>query len=589
MLIGGAVAGVLVIGLVVWGLTRLFSPGGLYGPVFAEGRPGDQAAIRNIPSPDVLPAVNIPSASDGWKLTPDAVPPASGLASAVVLPDGQPVALLFADPARARAAVLLAKVAAPPNEGPPLAELEKSVSFQRFPDGSVFVRGTPNSKVNLSLIWAQVDLKGGAVVAQTPLGTHEIVVSREGGIPTPLTTAALSPSGDRLAAIVPQNKESLLVWDASGKVLRTWDDPKVFAGRWVAFVTEDRLLSHGAAKFSALDVASGQAAFTSAEAVKPPFALSPGRRWLGALDPTGGLNVFRTADGTVAGSKAKPVENGTPGTITFHPDGATVTATPLRRALWLNPRQALVEDTLFDLDWNLALWKYPPQAGSLVARTSPDGRIWSVGSYKTYNWQADPRKLKPGPMADAVSQGKFLLTAFTVPHVDVRGRLDRGRKAIAFKRGEPVRVEVVGSGSAELKKQTAEGAAAALAKQGLAVDPEAKVGLRIELSAPKSVTVVSRSPNAPPGMDINPKSGRAGYQIACKIYFFNRENGVVTSPITTHDLHGFADEEGRLDAMYRNFGERAAPPGGLLAGMWDGAGQIQMLGSTPLGIDGVLE
>jgi hypothetical protein len=590
LIIGGASAGVVVLALVVWGITRLFSPGGLYGPVVADARPADPEKKKRIDeSPDAVPATFIPAGSDGWSVTPDAVPPASGLASAVVLPDGQPLAVLFADPARAKAAVLLAKVVVQPKEGFPLAVLEKSVNIQRFPDGSVLIGAAPKIKANVSLSWAQVDLKAGAVVAQTPLGTYELVSGQGGGFPNPLATTTLSPSGDRLAAIVPQNKEALQVWDSSGKVVRSWDDPLVFAGRWLAFVTEDRLLAHGKDKVAALDVASGQVAHTFAEASTPPFGLSPGRKWLATMDPAGSLKVFHTADGTVACSKTKPLAKGTPATLTFHPDGATLAATPLRWALWLTPRHLVLEETFFDLDGNVALWKYPPQPGSLVARTSPDGRLWSVGAFNNLDPNRDPRKFKAGPLADAAKQGKFLLAAFTAPHGEVRTRLERGRRGIEFRRGDPLRVEVVGSGSVESQKQAAEAAAAALAKQGLAVDPEAKVGVRIELSSPRNVTVVSRIPNAPPGMNVNTKSGRPGFAISYKVLFFNRENGVVSPPFTTHEVQGFADDEGRLDRLYRNVGDAAAPPGGILTGMWDREGQIQMLGSTTLGIDGVLE
>src|SRR5262249_57315622 len=123
-------------------------------------------------SHDELPFVNVPTTCDGWKITPERVPPATGLASAVVLPDGEPLALLFADPARAKAAILLAKVSVPRKQG---------------------------AKTSVTVEWLAIDLKTGAIVATTPLLTHEFVWDSDGYLPPVLSAGVLSPSGDRLA------------------------------------------------------------------------------------------------------------------------------------------------------------------------------------------------------------------------------------------------------------------------------------------------------------------------------------------------------------------------------------------------------
>jgi hypothetical protein len=225
----------------------------------------------------------------------------------------------------------------------------------------------------------------------------------------------------------------------------------------------------------------------------------------------------------------------------------------------------------------------------VVARSSPDGRLWYVSAFNDpFAPPVDPKKFVPGPLADAVRDGKLLLAAFTIPHAAVRERLNRAQNGIVFRRGEPVRVEVVGSGSAEMKKEAAEAAAKALADNGQAVDPEAPVGIRIELSGPKSVTVVTKDPFAPPGFQINPNSARSGYEIGYKVFFFSRA-GCVTPAVTTHGLSGFADEAGRLDAFYRHVGARAADFGASFEGFWDANGQVELLGTSRLGIDGVLE
>jgi hypothetical protein len=265
--VGVLVIGVLVIGLAVWGVARFMGTGGLAdallssGAVAAAARPAGEGKVRINPSPNVFPAVNIPITGDGWKVAPDAVPPASGLASAVVLPDGgRPMALLFAEPARARAAVILGQSVVKPKEGAPIGVVHMTVTAE----------------------WLRIDLKSGAVAARVPLGTHEFISDPQSRLPVPFDNSALSPSGDRLAAIVPKGKGSALtVWDAAGKVVQEWADDKVFAGQWLAFPTEDRVLASGTGNFSGRDVTTGQPAFTSAAVAMPPFVLSPGRKWLG--------------------------------------------------------------------------------------------------------------------------------------------------------------------------------------------------------------------------------------------------------------------------------------------------------------------
>jgi hypothetical protein len=85
---GAAAAGLVVIGLLIWGLVSLFTGGGGFGAVAAKTRPAD----TQLPI-DALPAGQLPSASPGWKVAPDPLPLASGLTSAVPLPDGDVAAV----------------------------------------------------------------------------------------------------------------------------------------------------------------------------------------------------------------------------------------------------------------------------------------------------------------------------------------------------------------------------------------------------------------------------------------------------------------------------------------------------------------
>src|SRR6188472_2029070 len=143
---GGGTGGLLIVGLMVWGVLRLFAGGGLYGPVIAQARP----AVNQPVAKNVLPAEQIPAADNGWNVTPDGVPLASAVTSAVRLPDGDVNQVLFSDPAQARAAVVIAKKPLP--AGP-----------------KVVVNNYPA----YPLEWTQVDLKGGQVVASIPVGNSE--------------------------------------------------------------------------------------------------------------------------------------------------------------------------------------------------------------------------------------------------------------------------------------------------------------------------------------------------------------------------------------------------------------------------------
>jgi hypothetical protein len=180
-----------------------------------------------------------------------------------------------------------------------------------------------------------------------------------------------------------------------------------------------------------------------------------------------------------------------------------------------------------------------------------------------------------------------MLAAFAVPHAALRQRISRAEQGIALKRGEPLRVEIVGSGSVDMQKAVADAAARALAERGWAIDPAASAGVRIKLTGLKSVTVVAKDPFAPPGFQINKQSARGGYEIGYAVCVFG-QGGTETPPLTTHNLSGFADEQGRLDAFYQHVGARAGDLGVPLEGFWDRTGPIELMGTSRLGIDGVL-
>jgi hypothetical protein len=533
-------------------------------------------------------------------VTPDSAPLASGLAAAIPLPEGNVGSLLFADPARARAAVVLAQPAVKPKR--------------------------PGPTVTIPQEWLRVDLKAGRVVERVSLGDSHPSSGPGGAFPqVSLHNAALSPSGDRLAVIIPDGGGTLQVWGADGKKIQELSGARYPGGEWLAFVGEDRLLVLDKAKLTAFEVSSGQPAFTVAGQVRQPIVLSPGRKWVCATSPADDITVFATADGSVAGRWPKVTFGGFGvKALAFHPDGATLSAMfngalfswdiasgkPVRAVrrqiggtlghepthiLCLGPRYMLFGDYLFDAQLNIGLWRYTAPQPSLVARgATPDGRLWIVGSYKQVFAVAknNPAKLNPGPIADAGAKGATLLVAFTVPHPEVTARLEKGQAGIAFRPGGPIRIEVTGSGTAEQKRLVARAAAEAAAKRGIAVDPAATVGVRIELTAMRTARIVYRHPGAPPPGTVpdNPADGRIGNVLESKVRYFNSKTNGLSKSDSVTEYRAFPDDADWETKLFTGIGKRVGESQIPLAGYYDAEGQdVGLMGLSIYGIDGVLE
>jgi hypothetical protein len=586
--IGGAVGALLLIILVIWIVSR---GGGLgsSGAVVAEARPAEPD-----PNSPTLPPETVPAVAPGWKVTPDGAPLASGLAAAIPLPEGHIGSLLFADPARARAAVVLAKPAVKPKQGGPKDAVPQE--------------------------WLRIDLKAGRVVERIALGDSHPFSGQSS-----LHNAALSPSGDRLAVILPDGGGTLQVWGADGKKIQELSGAHYAFGEWLAFVGEDRLLFANQGKLSAIEVSSGQPAYTIAGKVRGPIALSPSRKWVCATSPADDITVYATADGSVAGRWPKVTFGGFGvKALAFHPDGATLSAMfngalfswdvasgkPVRAVrrqiggtfgheanhiLCLGPRYMLFGDYLFDAQLNLGLWRYrAPERLHVVRGATPDGRLWIVGSYKQVFALAktQPGKLNPGPIADDGAKGVTLLAAFTVPHPEVAERLDKARAGIVFPPGGPIRIEVTGEGTAEQKRLVARGAAEAAAKRGIAVDPAATVGVRIELTAMRTARIVYRSPGSPPVGSVpdNPKEGRIGNVLESKVRYFNSKTNGLSKSDTLTEHRAFPDDADWETKLFTGIGKRVGESQIPPTGYYDAEGQdVGLLGLSIYGIDGVLE
>ena len=593
LLVGGGVGGlllvVLVAGLAIWGLASLFGGGGGFGAVVAKARPADKK-----PDAAAFALDQVPAAAAGWKVTPDGVPPASGLTSAVPLPDGMIIDVLFADAARATAAVLTTKP-------PPARDPRHPVDFRPADPGE----------------WIQVDLKAGRVVGQTRVEG----VRTNGGNPyvPDGTNAALSPSGERLAVAFPRNGMMLEVWDRAGKkILEVKEtEPRRFPGairEWVGFVGEDRVLVLASDKLIATEVPSGAVAYTVA-GVKAPIALSPGRKWVCATAANDGLKFVHSADGSPAGEIPKVA---TPRAAAFSADGTalavsydalivwdvatgkptwgmpiprtTVNETPVDSVGWFG-RYPLARGFLFDREVNLVLCEYDCRRKTVARAGGPDGRLWAAGLYQEElkPVPGSTKKVTPGAIADAGARGTPLLTAFTIPHADARRLIEAAQNGTRIRIDEPVRIEVTGAGSTQAKQLLADTAAEEVARGVKAVDPSARLSVRIELSGAKrtqrlkSMMVVYIG--HPP-----PSALQEVYEVEGRVYLFNVDNrGEIKVPVVTVTQFaavGDPDWEAAIGkAIGKAVGQTCAP----LEGCFDASGRNAGLSTAHLGIDGVLD
>jgi hypothetical protein len=595
LLIGAGVVGLFLVGALIWGLVSLFS--GAFAPVVAQARPADKVPQGPGAAAPAAPAAvsleTLPSASPGWKVTPDGVALASGLPSAVTLPDGEVNLVLFSDPAQAQAAVLMTGEMLPP------------------PPGTV-VHTNPAYPVR----WVPVDLKGGQAGATVPLG--DVYPGTRVRLGAKVTTAALSPSGERLAAVFLGNGATTSqVWDRTGKKLL--DVPKEAGTSWLAFQSEGRLLAYGSGKLTALDVPSGAVAYTVND-VNGLVALSPGRKWVCAVGPAGGLRFFSTTDGTLAGEITKV---GKVSGLAFSPDGASIavktdsvavwdvaTGKPTQtsaflapkvnddrppRLAWLGGKHLLLGGVLLDLERKQTLCEYDCRPYTLSQATSPDGRLWSAGSFKDVMITGNSQhQVTHGPIYEAGVKGTPLLAAFTAPDADMARRVEDSFNGIPFLPDEPARIEVVGYGSTKAKQKLADAAAEELAKRGKAVDPEAKVGVRIEVGAMQRVKVARGS--SPPGVIIAPRPGDVSdaYQVEASVRLINRANGAVSK--TPHGLTRRvpADAENREEILLAGIGKHIGWQMIPLVGYYTSTGEeAKVKVGEPIlahiGIDGVID
>jgi hypothetical protein len=600
---GGAVAGLLVVGLLIWGIWWLFTGG---SPVVAQARPADQKAEKK-PVSNNLPLEQIPSAS-GWKVTPDGLPLASDLTSAVVLPEGRVEHVLFSDPSPAQSGVIVSGKA-------------KSV----VKDGDLVAM--------YPLEWAQVDLKSGKVAEPIrSLGEAEVGVNN----PLPVINAALSPSGERLALVVATGGRKLTrgnllqVWDRSGKKLMELKGREIpglpkdieafqLPGQaWLAFVGDSRLLAFGAGKLFALDVPSGKVAYTTGTELKQPIVLSPGRKWIGGTTANNRFQCFSTADGSAAGEIAPPAGMHLAG---FSPDGSTLALSfgdqfafwdvstgkptgtwpvptgtarfrvdrPSMSINWFGGDYLMLNNRLLDDERKVALSEYNHGHNWVAWSGSPDGRLWAAGNFKELMSRPERDKIlkaAPGPITDAALQGKNLLAAGTVPTDEVKERLQATLSGINFRSEEPVRIEVTGSGSTAAKQALADAAAEELAKRGKSVDPSAKVGVRIHLSRAKREQV-SRSTTMTYMGKVPPSELKSVYRVEASVYLINRENGS-KAPAPGQSVYIGVNEANWETVLCKGIGRRIGKGTIPLEGSWTSGGEESGLPAQGLlGIDGV--
>jgi hypothetical protein len=349
--------------------------------------------------------------------------------------------------------------------------------------------------------------------------------------------------------------------------------------------------------------------------MKSPVALSPGRKWVCAAAETDDLKFFSAADGAAAGEIPKFA---TPRAAAFSPDGAALAVTYDAVVIWematgkptwgaIIPRTTVYEGFgdsvgwygrhtlargfLFDPEAKLTMCEYDCR-GRIVARAGgPDGRLWAAGSYQDglTPVPGSTKKVTPGPIADAGASGTKLLAAYTIPHADARRIIEAGRTGIVFRADEPIRIEVTGSGTTDAKQLLADTVAEELAKRGKAVDPSAKVGVRIELSAVKSVKIAPGTPSDAIIVPIKKKDLKSGYELDARTFLFNSENGSVSKTALGHTARVYAAEPDWEEKLFKQIGKGVATENVPLAGSYDSDGRNAALSLAHLGIDGVLE
>jgi hypothetical protein len=330
------------------------------------------------------------------------------------------------------------------------------------------------------------------------------------------------------------------------------------------------------------------------------------------------LKFFNTADGTTAGEIPK---YGKPTAPAFSPDGAALAVSfasyfaiwdvatgkatgawpvpaytarfrvdrPSPSITWFGGDYLLFGNRLLDRGRGNWLCEYNPADLWVAWSSSPDGRLWAAGSFKDF-LAAGVRgqKVTPGPIADAGLKGTNLMAACSVPSADVKNRLQAALSGITFRPEDPVRIEVTGSGSTEAKQLLADTAAEEIAKRGKAVDPSAKVGVRIELSSAKREQVSKRHDvefigHPPPGQLIDV------YRIEASVYLINLENGSKSktpSVVTRYAAVTASDWE---TAICKGIGKAIGMANIPLAGSYTAEGAASGLpAEAGLGIDGVL-
>jgi hypothetical protein len=595
LLVGTGIGGLLVLLLVIWGLVSLFSGGGSSSAIVAQARPAEKKPDSKTA---IIPPEQIPSAAPNWKVTVDDTLLASGLTSAIVLPDGKVESVLFANPSAAQAAVIIAQPA---------------------------LKADPKTVVNIPIFpieWVQVDLKAGRVLNQISLGNSR---------GAPMINSALSPSGDRLAIVVPTADGSLQIWDKSGKKIAEWKEvgfpglttePRtgwVPGQEWLAFLDDQRVVVSCKGKLLVVDPSANKLAYSIGEGLKPPFVLSPNRKWFGAIQEKGRFQCFNTKDGTLAGEINLPSH---PSAIGFSPDGTSLAmtfgsqlaiwdlATGKPKATWETPvgvryridrpeinwfgtNHLMVGNRVFDPENNITLCEFDDRPVRVAWTNSPDGRLWSAGNFKALLGGGDrDKKVIPGPIVDAGLKDKNLLGAYSMPHQDAKNRWQAATSGIILRPEEPLRIEVVGGCSKEAKQLLADTAAEEMTKNGKAVDPSAKIGFRVELSKPKKVEKVRTSNSGVQYIGPVPKSEiKEVYEIDARIFFINTEKEIVTTrgPAgwTMHTAITEPDYEKIIcKGIGKQIGMHTRPEAGYFNSKGEDVGLPIM---ANIGIDGVVE
>lgn len=497
--IGGGVLALLVCAGLIYGAYSLLSGGAgrrlaenLTGTsptidISRDPEPGDYSWVPKAPIADADPAT--------WKVAVQGVELPTGLKSVFPLPHRDHASVHFTPALGSKAAVLV-----------PLG------------------RG---------LQWTQYDLKKTDPV-QVTLAPEAATAGS-----WPKFVAALNTSGTLLAV-----RNHFRPEDEPGHVLVFKDDGAKLASiampaetgeiQWLALPSDDLLLAYDGTKIAAHRLPAGDKVY-EIEGVQYLPAVSPGGKYVAVLTEQG-MAWHSIADGQTAGLlplpekwfEHDPQRGGRNELIgkrwaqaNFHPNGkcaailainphsdlhianvdlatgnikeafqlthSRTQSSPELAGIWTGERQMLLSDGMVvDFDLKTFLLRY--EVGFWPGQ-SPDGRYWRAHRLKYDQVDDVIAKMGETMRAEDVRRNEVVLAATTLPEDSVVKQLADARQGFIWRADMEARLEIAGNVPNAEREATIDAFAAAVAKRGVRINPQAKYGVRLNIGVDDDLVV----------------------------------------------------------------------------------------------------